>query len=178
MLDVDECPRRGVDRLAACYLSEKNNLAISTPSEAFGQPQEAALIDALRSNCDDLLSLVAVNGEDVVGHILFSPATLGSVRGMGLAPMAVTPECQKGGVGSQLIRVGLATLAERGCPFVIVLGHAEYYPRFGFEPASARGVRCEWDVPDEVFMLLVLDEPRMDGVSGLARYRQEFSALA
>lgn len=148
-------------------------------TDAFGQPQEAALIVTLRTNCaDELLSLVALNGGDVVGHILFSPATLGDVHGMGLAPMAVTPECQKAGVGSQLVRVGLATLAERGCPFVIVLGHADYYPRFGFEPASKRGIRCEWDVPDDVFMILVLDVDAMSGVSGLARYRPEFSELA
>ena len=60
---------------------------------------------------------------------------------------------------------------------MIVLGHADYYPRFGFERASARGVRCEWDVPDDVFMLLVLDETTMSGVSGLARYRPEFAQV-
>lgn len=146
--------------------------------EAFGQPQEAQLVDALRNNCSDLLSLVAVDGEDIVGHILFSPAVLGDVEGMGLAPMAVIPARQQGGIGSELVRAGLAKLEERGCPFVIVLGHADYYPRFGFERASARSVRCEWDVPDEAFMLLVLDENTMSGVSGLARYRPEFSEMA
>ncbi len=146
--------------------------------QAFGQPQEAQLVDTLRKNCSELLSLVAVDGDDIVGHILFSPAVLADVHGMGLAPMAVTPAQQRDGIGSRLIRAGLAILEERGCPFVIVLGHADYYPRFGFEPASARGVRCEWEVPDDVFMLLVLDETTMNGVSGLARYRPEFAELA
>ncbi len=145
--------------------------------EAFGQPQEAQLVDALRNDCLDLLSLVAVDGEDIVGHILFSPALLGDVEGMGLAPMAVIPERQRDGIGSELVRAGLAKLEGRGCPFVIVLGHADYYPRFGFERASARGVRCEWDVPDDVFMLLVLDKTTMSGVSGLARYRPEFAQV-
>ncbi len=146
-------------------------------TEAFGQLQEAQLVDALRSDCSDLLSLVAVDGQDIVGHILFSPAFLGDVEGMGLAPMAVIPARQRDGIGSELVPAGIAKLEERGCPFVIVLGHADYYPRFGFEPASARGVRCEWDVPDDVFMLLVFDETTMRGVSGLARYRPELAQV-
>ena len=146
-------------------------------TEAFGQLQEAQLVDALRNNCSDLLSLVAADGEDIVGHILFSPALLGDVEGMGLAPMAVIPARQRDGIGSELVRAGLAKLEERGCPFVIVLGHADYYPRFGFERASARGVRCEWDVLDEVFMLLTLDESAMEGIRGLARYRPEFAQV-
>ena len=148
-------------------------------TEAFGQPDEAALVDKLRERCDDYVSLVAVDGDDVVGHILFTPATIGdrNLTGMGLAPMAVVPERQRDGIGSKLVRAGLVAVAERQCPFVIVLGHADYYPRFGFERASAHGIRCEWDVPDEVFMILVLDEPAMKGVSGVARYRPEFSEM-
>lgn len=147
-------------------------------TEAFGQPGEAALVDVLRTSCDERLSLVAVEGDVVLGHILFTPATIDDVHGMGLAPMSVLPERQRDGIGSKLVHAGLVALVERGCPFVIVLGHPDYYPRFGFERASARGVRCEWDVPDEAFMLLVLDVTAMDGVSGLARYRPEFSELA
>jgi putative acetyltransferase len=95
---------------------------------------------------------------------------------MGLAPMAVVPGRQREGIGSRLVREGIERLRARRCPFVVVLGHPEYYPRFGFEPASRRAVRCEWDVPDEAFRILVLDEESMSGVSGLARYREEFSA--
>jgi len=146
---------------------------------AFGQPQEADIVDKLRQNCPDLLSLVAIVENRVVGHILFSPATIqshdGTLHGMGLAPMGVLPEYQGQGIGSQLVRTGIAELKNRSCPFVIVLGHAEYYPRFGFERASAHGIRSEWDVPDEAFMILVPDESGMRGVSGVARYQPEFA---
>ena len=146
---------------------------------AFGQPQEANVVDRLREACDELLSLVAVDGGRVIGHILFSPAVLGgqnpAVHGVGLAPMAVLPEFQRKGVGSMLVRRGLEILRELACPFVIVLGHAEYYPRFGFERASRYGITSQWKgVPDEAFMILVLDASAMKGVSGVAPYRNEF----
>ncbi|KPJ61701.1 MAG: hypothetical protein AMJ46_00140 [Latescibacteria bacterium DG_63] len=147
--------------------------------EAFGQAQEAEIVDKLRENCSDLLSLVAVVENQVVGHILFSPALIEgedrTLRGMALAPMAVLPDYQRQGIGSALVRDGITRLADTPCPFVIVLGHAEYYPRFGFEPAGRHGIRSEWDVPDEVFMILVLDTARVGGLSGTARYRSEFS---
>ena len=139
------------------------------------------MVDQLRGACDGLLSLVAVVEGQVVGHILFSPAELdapdsATCIGMGLAPLAVLPEWQRQGIGGQLIRAGLALLVQTPCPFVIVLGHPAYYPRFGFEPASRRGIRCQWDVPDEAFMILVLDEAGMRGASGLARYRSEWDS--
>ncbi|UCG56389.1 MAG: N-acetyltransferase [Phycisphaerales bacterium] len=146
---------------------------------AFGQPQEANVVDKLRQNCNELLSLVATEADTIVGHILFTPATIESedrtAHGMGLAPMAVLPEYQRQGIGSELIRAGIARLKSRRSPFIIVLGHVEYYPRFGFEPASRYGIRSEWEVPDEAFMILVLDESEMDGISGVARYRPEFA---
>ena len=146
---------------------------------AFGQIQEADLVDKLRQNCNDLLSLVALMEHRVAGHVFFSPATVEvedrAVQGMGLAPMAVLPEYQRRGIGSELIRSGIATLTSRQCPFVIVLGHAHYYPRFGFEPASRYGIRSEWDVPDDAFMILVLNESEMNDISGVAKYRPEFS---
>jgi len=146
---------------------------------AFGQPQEADVVDKLRQNCPDLLSLVAVLDNRVVGHILFSPTAIqskdGVLHGMGLAPMGVLPGYQRQGIGSDLVRMGITELKNGRCLFVIVLGHAEYYPRFGFERASAHGIRSEWDVPDEAFMILVLDEPEMRGISGVARYQPEFA---
>ncbi len=148
--------------------------------QAFGQPMEARIVDALREHCRDLLSLVAVADGNLVGHILFSPATIeqsdGTImRGMGLAPMAVLPEWQRKGIGSQLVERGLEQLAARRCPFVIVIGHADFYPRFGFEPASKYDVHSEWAVPDEAFMIRILDANAMRGRSGLARYRPEFA---
>lgn len=160
--------------------TEEDRPAIRDLNEkAFGQPQEAELVDKLRENCDNLLSLVAVIENRVVGHILFSPAKISgdklTVEGMGLAPMAVLPEYQKQGIGSALVRAGLAKLSNMGCPFVIVLGHPTYYPRFGFIRASLYEIRSEWEVPDEAFMLLVLDQTKMESVSGVAKYRPEFA---
>jgi len=146
---------------------------------AFRGEQEAHIVDALRSHGAAMLSLVATVDGRVVGHILYSPITIGGhVSGAALGPMAVLPEYQRKGVGSALVRHGSERLKKDGCPYVIVLGHAEYYPRFGFEPASTHGVTCEWEVPDNAFMLLILDEEKMRGVSGLAKYREEFSIVA
>lgn len=89
--------------------------------------------------------------------------------------MAVHPDRPRQGIGSQLVRQGLDILRDRGCPFVVLVGHSAHYPRFGFEPASRRGLVCQWDeVPDESFMVLVLDDSTMAGVSGVAQYRDEF----
>jgi putative acetyltransferase len=125
------------------------------------------------------LSLVAAEGDRILSHILFSPAsvTCGQkvTQGMGLSPMAVLPERQRQGIGSMLVRAGIDVLRERNCPFIIVLGHSGYYPRFGFVPASRHGLLCQWDgIPDEAFMVLVLDDDAMATASGAARYRREF----
>jgi putative acetyltransferase len=147
---------------------------------AFGQPAEANLVKKLRQACTDSLSLVAED-HAVVGHILFTPVVVESgarsVLGMGLAPMAVLPDRQRQGIGSELVRRGLDILRERRCPFVVVVGHPEYYPRFGFERASAHNLTSQWEgMPDAAFMVLVLDAGAMTGVSGVARYREEFVA--
>lgn len=97
---------------------------------AFGQATEASIVDSLRDACPDTLSLVAAEGDRVLGHILFSPVLVSSgseaTQGMGLAPMAVPPERQRQGVGSMLLQAGIHVIRERNCPFVIVLGHPEY----------------------------------------------------
>ncbi len=146
---------------------------------AFGQTQEADLVDKLRQNCDDLLSLVALMQNEVVGHILFTPVMVESedniVQGMALAPMAVLPEYQTQGIGSELVRTGIEKLKKRQCQFIVVLGHARYYPRFGFEPASRYGIRSEWEVPDDAFMILVIGEFEVQSRVSLARYRPEFA---
>jgi putative acetyltransferase len=147
---------------------------------AFGRATEADLVEKLRQACADGLSLVAEDGT-LVGHILFTPVVVEGTGphlvGMGLAPMAVLPDRQRQGIGSQLVRRGLDLLRERGCPFVVVVGHPDYYPRFGFEPASKCGFLSQWKgMPDAVFMALVLDRHAMAGASGVAKYRDEFDA--
>jgi len=148
-------------------------------TSAFGRPTEAAIVDTLRQTCSERLSLVALRGDQVVGHILFTPVIIESkersLKGMGLAPMAVLPEFQRQGIGSKLVQAGLEEMRKAKQPFVIVLGHPEYYPRFGFVRASKYGIVSEYEgVPEEAFMILVLDEVAFEGTSGIAKYRPEF----
>jgi len=145
---------------------------------AFDNGPEAALVDKLRACCEDYLAFVAVEEGIVVGHILFTPVTVDGcgVIGMGLAPMAVLPSHQRQGIGSQLVRHGLAYLHRSGCPFVIVLGHPGYYPRFGFEPASKYQLFSQWEsIPDEAFMVIIFDRSVLPGSSSVLRYRDEFN---
>lgn len=145
--------------------------------QAFGQEQEGRIVDALRSHGAVLLSLVATLAGRVVGHIMYSPVDVGKIVGAALGPMAVVPEYQRRGIGSRLVELGTERLRGAGCPFIVVLGHAGFYPRFGFTRAREYGITCEWDVADEVFMLLVLDAARTRLASGVARYRPEFSTV-
>jgi putative acetyltransferase len=147
---------------------------------AFGQPAEATLVALLREQASPLISLVADDGHEIVGHVLFSPVTLtghADVRIMGLAPMAVMPVMQRRGIGSMLARAGLDACTRLGADAVVVLGHAQYYPRFGFRPASVFGLRCEYDVPDEVFMARELAPGRMAGKNGTIRYHAAFARV-
>jgi putative acetyltransferase len=149
---------------------------------AFQGDYEANVVDALRQNCPEVLSLVARKGDDVIAHIMFSPVrivtTTGqTVQGMGLGPLAVHPDEQRLGLGSALCREGMQRMKQSGYPFVIVLGHPDYYPRFGFERASRYGITSHFEnVPDEAFMVAVFDGELMEGVMGTAYYREEFDS--
>jgi putative acetyltransferase len=142
---------------------------------AFARDQEANLVDALRAHGAMSLSLVATLAGAVVGHIAYSPLSVGNVVGAALGPMAVLPAHQREGIGRALVEAGTRDLQQAACPFIIVVGHAGYYPQFGFTSARALGITCEWDGPDDVFMVLVLDPARMP--RGQARYRPEFSTV-
>ena len=147
---------------------------------AFGRSAEADLVDVLRDTASPLVSLVADIGSAVVGHILFSPVSLMAgkhLRIMGLAPMAVAPEYQRKGVGSALVREGLRQCRELGYQAVVVLGHAEYYPRFGFVPAVQHSIRSEYEVPDDVFTVTELQAGALKDVSGVARYHEAFRSV-
>ncbi|MBA7653896.1 hypothetical protein ES703_61760 [subsurface metagenome] len=153
----------------------------SVNEEAFGSSVEADLVEKLRSRQKYTLSLVAIDGDKVIGHVLFSPVTIGSgntsFRALGLGPMAILPSYQKKGAGSQLVRAGLQECRRLGYEIVVVLGHAAYYPRFGFIPASTYGIKCEYDVPDEVFMALELRKGALSGRSGVVKYQPEFNEV-
>lgn len=146
--------------------------------QAFGQDDEGRIVDALRANGAAAVSLVATDGAAVVGHIMFSPLSVGSLAGIALGPMAVAPDHQRQGIGSRLVHAGIERLRRAGCPFIVLIGHPAFYPRFGFEPAAKYGLTCEWDVPAEAFMVNVLDPQAAEKLNGAARYRAEFSAAA
>jgi len=148
---------------------------------AFAQETEAQLIAALRSDEAFIpgLSLVAEQEGSIAGHILFTKIQIVSESGethesLALAPMAVRPGFQKQGIGAALIRHGLKAAKALGYASVIVLGHAEYYPKFGFVPASKWKITSPFEVPDEVFMGLELREGGLDGVSGRVKYAKAF----
>ena len=150
-----------------------------TASE-FGHNGEAELIDVIRSHSDDYLSLVAIDDDRVVGHILFSPATIHSkgsiINGMGLAPMAVLPTYQRSGVGSALVNGGLQRLTDTSAAFTIVAGHTDYYPRFGFLPAQDYAVTHGFkEMPQEILFVRPHNATTASAIKGgLAYYHIAF----
>ncbi len=143
---------------------------------AFGRSDEADLVERLQVEGAVLLSLVAESDGQIIGHILFSRMTVetgqGSVAAVSLAPMAVLPGYQGRQVGSQMVRLGLTRLRDRGERIVIVLGHEHYYPRFGFSSAKARCLASPF--PPEAFMALELFDGALEGVRGAVRYPAAF----
>ncbi len=149
--------------------------------QAFGQSNEADLVDALRHRGALMLSLVAIRENEVVGHILFSPVTVesagSSFKAIGLGPMAVLPPYQRKGIGSRLVRYGLEQCRQAGHEIVVVLGHPDFYSRFGFVPTKHRGIHCEFDVPDDVFMIMELRQGALAGRGGVVKYQPEFKSV-
>ena len=147
---------------------------------AFGAEVEANLVDALRREASPIISLVADEDGAVIGHVMFSPVSIdGEAAGvptlMGLAPLAVLPGRQRRGVGAALVREGLAACRRRDVAAIVLVGMPEYYPRFGFAPGSLFGLRCEYEVPDDVFMAIELETGALAGRHGLARYHPAFA---
>lgn len=143
---------------------------------AFGGPDEARLVEALRADGAVLVSLVADVDGLTAGHILFSRMSIETpgqtVEAVALAPLAVLPASQRQGIGGNLIRHGLQALRGTGERIVIVVGHAAYYPRFGFSTEKARPLESPFD--SEAFMALELSPGALDGVQGRVRYARAF----
>lgn len=147
--------------------------------ESFSTEAEANLVDMLRKQSIPLISCVAEEKGKIVGHILFSQVTLIDRKSKaslaGLGPMAVLPACQKKGVGTQLIETGLEECRKDGYGAVVVLGHADYYPRFGFVPSAAYGIASNYDVPPELFMIRELKKDALKSIQGIIAYHDSFN---
>jgi putative acetyltransferase len=160
---------------------EADRLAIHAVNRAaFETSAEATLVDVLRAKASAVVSLVAEVDGHVVGHIMFSPVTFAgqpAAKVVGLAPMAVLPERQRAGIGSALVLEGLTRCRQLGYQAVVVLGHPEFYPRFGFVPASRYGIRCDYDAPDDAFMIIELQPHALRSLHGLARYDEAFDRV-
>jgi putative acetyltransferase len=154
----------------------ERSLIHSINEAAFGGPDEADLVDKLRAGGHALISLVAELEKRIVGHILFSRMWIetpsGLVSAVALAPMAVLPEFQRRGIGGRLIRCGLDLLRARGEKIVIVVGHPNYYPRFGFSSEKARTL--EGHFPAEAFMAMELSPGGLEGIRGRVIYPAAF----
>ena len=152
-------------------------------AEAFETEEEAHLINALRNSGCTYISLVAEAGTNteinVIGHILFTPVELSGdnkLKIMGLAPMAVFSQHQNKGIGSSLVEAGLERCKSKGYDAVVVLGHPDYYPKFGFVPSVKYGIKSEYDVPDNVFMILELVPGSLENYTGVIKYHDAFNS--
>lgn len=161
--------------------SDKDKDAVfAVNAAAFPTDAEAKLVDLLRHSASPVISLVADGNRRIVGHIMFTPVTLepfDDLMIMGLGPMAVTPEVERQGIGSRLVEAGLQRCRDLDYGAVVVLGHPDFYPRFGFRPSSARGISSEYDVPEEAFMLLELSANYLQDHHGVVRYNPAFGAV-
>jgi len=148
-------------------------------ASAFDTPSEADLVNSLREQVKPLISLVAEEKGQLIGHIMFSPVTLSDhpeLMLMGLAPVAVAPEHQRRGIGSALVQAGLKQCRQLGYKAVLVLGHPEYYPRFGFVPSSRFNIDYEYDVPEEAFMAMELQPGVLKGKTGRVKFHAAFGS--
>ena len=163
--------------------SEDREAVFGVNRMAFLQESEARLVDALHRSSAFIpeLSLVALDGSDVVGHILFTRITVQgddqAHAALALAPMAVLPLFQRKGIGSALVRRGLEEARGFGHRVVIVVGHPDYYPRFGFVPAQPLGILPPFEVPSEAFMVLELQPRALLGIQGVVKYPAEFNEV-
>ncbi|WP_155590931.1 GNAT family N-acetyltransferase [Lysinibacillus cavernae] len=168
--------------LTADYQTTEAVVKSAFLNEPFSDKKEHLLVQRIRQTDAFIpeLSLVAIFQDKLVGHILLSKIHImdgdKAVESLALAPVSVVPSHQKFGIGSQLIRAALKKAQELGYHSVILLGHKDYYPKFGFQPASKWHIRAPFDVPDEVFMAIELSENALANVQGVVQYSEAFTA--
>jgi len=158
---------------------EDFNSIYEVNKQAFKQKDESELIERIRAGNNFIpeLSLVAEENGRIIGYILLSKIKIlgrKEYESLALAPMAVLPKFQKQGIGGKLIKEGLKKARKLGFNSVIVLGHQEYYPRFGFEKASKWNIKCPFEAPDEAFMAIELKVEALADESGIVEYPKEF----
>ena len=147
----------------------------------FSEGDEDKLVARLRNAPGFIpeLSLIAELDGLIVGHILFTPLVIDNgqqqFESLVLGPVSVLPEFQKQGIGGKLIRAGHQKAVELGFRSVILIGHPEYYPRFGYKPASTWGIKTHYELPsDDVFMAVELTDGALKNVSGMVIFPPEF----
>ncbi len=141
---------------------------------SFPDQSEANLVDALRVGGDAVLSLVAENEEQIIGHVMFSKMRA-PFKALGLAPVAVLPDCRKQGIADQLIREGIRQAKLLGWEGIFVLGAVDYYQRFGFNLAEAKGFQSPWAGPH--FMAMPVQGSNLPEQSGRVDYAPAFDGL-
>ena len=148
--------------------------------EAFNNDFEKFLVEGIRKNPKHIseLSLIAEDVNVITGHILFSEIIVKGdtdhLGGLALAPLCVKASYKNRGVGKALIHQSLLLAKALGYKFIVVLGHSEYYSKFGFTPASNFNIKCSFEVPDESYMVLELRDNSLAGICGTVEYLPEF----
>ncbi len=162
------------------YTISENLVEKAFKNAEYSDYKEHLLVAKLRKSdafIPELSRVAEINGE-IVGHIMLTELIIESDvnrhDSLALAPVSVLPEHQNKGVGSKLIRESLKVAKEMGYKSVIVLGHHEYYPRFGFKPASIWGIKAPFEVPNEAFMAVELESRALEGIRGTVVYSKEF----
>ncbi len=148
-------------------------IAFENAEHSDGNEQD--LVVALRKSKSFIpeLSLVAIEDNKIVGHILFTKALVDNVEVLALAPLSVLPEYQNQGIGLSLIKRGHIIASNLGYEYSVVLGHAKYYPKAGYIPASKYGIKAPFEVNDENFMAIRFDQ-KADKLNGVIQYDKAF----
>ncbi len=159
---------------ASDYQAVQDLVKLAFESAEHSDGNEYILVQKLRGSDGFIkeLSLVAEEDGEILGHIVFTKATIGDTNGLTLAPLSVLPTAQKKGVGTALMNKGHEIAKELGYDIIVVLGSEKYYPRVGYKPASMLGISAPFDVPDENFMAISLSG-NTDPINGTVAYVKE-----